>query len=85
MNVCEGTQRFQVDTGSLLLPDFHSKAERVIERFSLAFLCYNAFNSAEFVLRTPAPTLMGQVMHYSRIVSMPARHELFCIILDGNM
>jgi hypothetical protein len=83
MNVCEGTKRFQVDTGPLLLPDFASRAKRPAERFALAFICFNTFDAAEFVVRQPTPSRTGgkevaQVMHYGRIVRMPATHELFC-------
>jgi hypothetical protein len=83
MNVCEGTKRFQVDTGPLLLPDFTSRAARAVERLSLAFICYNTYDNGEFVLRQPTPVMVDgkevcQVMHYSRIVPMTAKHEIFC-------
>jgi hypothetical protein len=82
MNVCEGTKRFQVDTGPLLLPDFMSKGARAVERFGLAFICYNTYDTAEFVLRQPTPVVVDgkevcEVMHYSRIVSLSAKHEIF--------
>ncbi|MCC6442606.1 MAG: hypothetical protein IT210_04000 [Armatimonadetes bacterium] len=84
MNICEGTERFQVDTGPVPVPDMDSRAGRAVERFAMAFVCYNTFDAAEFVLRekTAVPQdgeAACKVMHYSRIVRMSARHELFCV------
>ena len=83
MNVSEGTKRFQVDTGPVLLPDFTAQAKRAVEKFHLAFICYNTFDAAEVVLRQPTPVVVdgkevGQVMHYARIVRLAAKHEIFC-------
>jgi len=83
MNVCEGTKRFQVDTGPVIVPDFGVKHASRITHHALAFIGYNTFNSAEFVLREPTPVAVDgkevcKVWHYSRIVRMAARHEIFC-------
>ena len=82
MNVVKSTNRFQVDTGPLLFPDFeaaqNSPQRRAIEKFSLAFTVYNTFDGAEFVLWQPTSVGDGtQVRHYSKAVPMPARHEIF--------
>lgn len=84
MNACEDTKRFQVDTGPLLLPDFASTAQRAVEKFSFGHVCYNTFDRAEFVVRQPTPVVIDgkdvcQVMHYGRIVAMPAKNEIFCV------
>lgn len=84
MNVCELTKRFQVDTGPLLIPDFTSQAKLPVERFQLAHVVYNTYTAAEFVVRQPTPVVVDgkevtKVMHYGKIVTLPARNELFCV------
>jgi hypothetical protein len=84
MNVCEKTTRFQVDTGPLLWPEFASKESLAVQRFALAFICYNTYADGEAVLRVPTPILVdgrsvSQAWHYSKIVPIKARHELFCV------
>ena len=49
------TGRFQVDTGPVLVPDFTSEAERVIDRLEMAHIAYNRLDRAEFILRRPTP------------------------------
>ena len=53
MNIHPERKRFQVDTGPLLFPDLSLTVERQIECFSIAFVCYNTFDLAEFILRVP--------------------------------
>lgn len=89
MNVCESTKRFQVDTGPVLFWDVGHGARDTGHKLlaprplSLAFICYNTNDSAEFVLREPTPVVVDgkevcKVWHYSRIVRVAARHEIFC-------
>ena len=49
------TGRFQVDTGPVLVPDFTSGAERIIDRLEMAYIAYNQLDRAEFILRRPTP------------------------------
>ena len=49
------TERFQVDTGPVLVPDFSSEAERAIDRLEMAYIAYNQLDRAEFILRRPTP------------------------------
>ncbi|MBI1914505.1 MAG: hypothetical protein HYS12_07175 [Planctomycetes bacterium] len=84
MNVCEKTTRFQVDTGPLLWPDFESKAKLAVERFDLGFIVYNTFADGEVVLRVQTPIVLkgkeaAKAWHYSKIVPIKAKHELFCV------
>lgn len=84
MNVQPETNRFQVDTGPVLLPDFEAKASRSIERLVMAFVCYNTFDRAEFVIRRPTPVQIAgrevcRVWHYSEIRVMPAEHRIFAV------
>ena len=55
MNVARHPDRWQVDTGPLLVPDFASSAARPIERLEVAHVVYNRLDRAEFILRRPTP------------------------------
>jgi hypothetical protein len=55
MNVTRDPARFQVDTGPVIVPDFASAAEHVVEQFDVAHVVYNRFDRAEFILRRPTP------------------------------
>jgi len=84
MNVRAQSPQFQVDTGPVLWPDFNSGASHLIERTAQAFVVYNTFDYAEFIVRRPTPVVAGarevaRVMHYSESVAMAARHELYCV------
>jgi hypothetical protein len=84
INVDPTAQRFQVDTGPLLLPDLSASLETAIEHFARAFIAYNTFDRAEFVVQVPTPLDPRQpegpaAAHYSRLVSMAARHEIFAV------
>lgn len=81
MNVRESDQRFQVDTGPILVPDWQSGAAAAAERFRLAFVCYNRFEGVEFVFRQPTPVGDGatRAMHYSQIEAAEARHEIYAV------
>ena len=81
MNSHPERKRFQVDTGPLLLPDLSLTVERQIECFSIAFVCYNTFDSAEFILRVPiavddASTGISSVPEYSDIWRLPAQNTI---------
>ena len=83
MNFHPERQRFQVDTGPLLLPDFTSDAEERIEWFDLAHVVYNTFDRAEFIIHQPTPVLKdGQevcsVAHYSGIRVYEAKNTILC-------
>ncbi|PYV15037.1 MAG: hypothetical protein DMG07_10675 [Acidobacteria bacterium] len=79
-------QRFQVDTGPLLVPDFTSQAEREIDRLEMAYIIYNRFDRAEFILRRPTRITeqssreASLVLHYAEARQYPART---CILSGG--
>lgn len=81
MNFLRRPPRFQVDTGPIIVPDTSSTASRAIERFAMAYLVYNTFDQAEFILRRPVAIGHGpaQAMttDYSTVVHVPAQHRLF--------
>jgi hypothetical protein len=69
MNVNDISVMYQVDTGPILLPDFTSTKERIVERFSLAYVAYNKPDEAYFVIQEPTPIKNDdKVSHYSRVV-----------------
>lgn len=81
INVLRRTPRFQVDTGPVIVPDFPSIAARTIERFDVAYLVYNTFDRAEFILRRPVAIGGGPARatttDYSTVTHFPARNQLF--------
>ena len=83
MNVLPEPPRFQVDTGPLILPDFGSTAEHVIERLGMAYAAYNTFDRVEFIRREPTtiPAAGGpfaRTTDYSLIEILSARNEIVC-------
>lgn len=82
MNYRPETPSFQVDTGPLLVPDFNSRAKKVIERLEMAHVAYNRLDKAEFILRQPTPIAdkdgkeLTRVLHYSKVYEHPARNEM---------
>jgi len=84
MNANDLETIFQVDTGPVLYPDFRSPADRLIDRFELAYLAYNDFPRAEFILQLPTSVPEGDpealvTPHYSAIRKLPARNSLWAI------
>lgn len=68
MNVNEERNVFQVDTEPVRFPDLEPKGKRKIEWFKPAYVAFNNFNSAEFVIQEPTPIGGGFfVNHYSNI------------------
>jgi len=83
MNVNDQAFMYQVDTGPILLPNFESKKERMIERFDLAYIAYNQMNEAYFVILEPTPikeNSSDMVSHYSRVIRLNANN--FVLSLD---
>lgn len=75
MNVARSPDRFQVDTGPLILPNIAATAERGVDRLDMAHVVYWRRDVAEFVLRRPIPTSDGSevsVTDYGEIVVLPA-------------
>ena len=83
MNVIREPQRFQVDTGPLILPNFSATTEHPVEMFDIAHVVYNVFDKAEFILRRPTPILEGdkplyKTTDYSVVQVLAARNDIFC-------
>ncbi|MFN8511063.1 MAG: hypothetical protein U0232_12425 [Thermomicrobiales bacterium] len=83
MNIQVERQRFQVDTGPLIVPDLAGQEEHWLDLFSLAHIIYNTFDRAEFICRQPTPIVrdgqeVARVNHYSDVRVYPARTTLLC-------
>jgi len=82
MNVNDMSVMYQVDTGPILLPDFTSTKERIVERFNLAYVAYNRPNEAYLVILEPTPIKErsnDKVSHYSRVIRFDARNLVIAI------
>jgi hypothetical protein len=84
MNVHAETGMFQVDTGPLPFPDETASGARAIHRLKLAFVAYNRFDRAEFILQQPTPIHRDghevcRVLHYADIRELPARSSILAL------
>ena len=83
MNVNDINNVYQVDTGPILLPDFMSDKERMVERFQLAFVAYNRLNETYFVTQTPTTIAAkdgAKTSHYSEIVRENAKNVVIALL-----
>ena len=84
MNFHEERQRFQVDTGPLIFPDFHLDDELLIDRCKLAHTVYNNFTYAEFVCKQPTPIFnadgkeVASAYHYSDYHELQVTNTMLC-------
>ena len=82
MNANDLRPAFQVDTGPVPFVDWTAEADSLLERFRLAFVVYNTFDRAEFILQVPTPLQGGAtVNHYSEVRVLPAKNALFALPL----
>jgi hypothetical protein len=82
MNIHDGRDLYQVDSGPVAFPDLSRRYARPAESLSLAFVAFNAPGSADFVIEGPTPISeagreVARVFHYSRLESLPAANRLF--------
>ena len=87
MNVKENPTRFQVDTGPLIIPDFNRVTARPVECFEVAYVVYNRFDEAQFILRKPVPIMQDDVpvrstTDYSEIKVLPVCNELLLAVSE---
>ena len=87
MNTIRATSTYQVDTGPVAFPDLTRRYERSVESLALAFVVFNAPHFADFVIEAPTPIRekgaegreIGQVHHYSQLLSLEAENRLYAI------
>lgn len=80
MNVHPPENRFQVDVGPILYPDFDSTAPSLVERLQLAYVMFNRLDAVEFALRVPTRVAEGHsatTLHYSEVVKTAASSALY--------
>ena len=81
MNFRPETPSFQVDTGPLVLPDFSSSEESMIDRLVMAHVAFNRFDRAEFIIRLPTPIDESRpdgprTLHYAEVREYPATNQI---------
>ena len=80
MNANDIVPIYQVDTGPVPFPEWDSSAAVLAGRFRLAFVAFNAPDFADFVVLTPTELAPGALTpHYSEVVSLAARNEVWRI------
>ena len=84
MNILDEKQTYQVDTGPVAWPDLSRRYSRLVESISLAFVAFNVQHFADFVIEAPTPIAekgqeLCRVYHYSRLVSQPAKNQLYSL------
>ena len=84
MNVHPSKPLYQVDVGPVLYPGAGPGAVSMVERFQLAYVMYNRPGQAEFALRVPTRVdeSGAETLHYSTVVKLAAKHQLFSLGLD---
>lgn len=82
VNFSERERYYQVDTGPVLLPDFDTASDSLIERLQSAYVAHNCSDWAEFIVCVPTPLTDDiQVHHYSRSVRLDGvRNRLFAVV-----
>lgn len=79
MNIDVDGQKYQVDTGTLCLPDLSCRHEPVINCLKMAFVAFNGPCHADFITEEPTNVIDDghecvQVLHYSGRTRMPAQN-----------
>lgn len=78
MNIHDQRDLYQVDTGPVAFPDLSRRWDRWAECLSLAFVAFNTGDFADFVIEDETELRGGtKIHHYSRIVSLGSRNQLF--------
>jgi hypothetical protein len=82
MNIHDGKDMYQADTGPLAFPDLSWNWSRLADSLSLAYAAFNASHFADFVIEdaTPIPQPAGNtalVYHYSKRLSLKSANRLY--------
>lgn len=75
---------FQVDTGPVLFPDFALDHDHSCKMMSLAFVAFNVFTCADFILEAPTDIHRDgnhqvTVHHYSRRISLSSVNRIYAL------
>jgi len=87
ININSDRNLFQVDTGPIAWPDLASRDGKSADTISLAFIAYDSFSSADFIIEAPTQIKQEgrevcQVHHYSRILRSAAKNSIYAV--DGT-
>ena len=87
MNVSLEKSVYQVDTGPVVYPDLTQRYPRIIDSLRLAFVAFNAWQFADFIVEQPTPVIheghrQSEVYHYSQPFSLPATNRLLGLAVD---
>jgi hypothetical protein len=82
MNVQLERRRMQVDTGPLIYPDLDADEESEIKKLHFAFVCFNVYDVAEFILRGPTRVMrddeqVGTYIDYSNVRRVPIKNTFY--------
>ena len=78
-NVANDQRRWQVDTGSILLPDLAATAELPVGRMRMGYIVFNEWDWAEVVLRRIQADEDGSPgSHFSASRRLTVRNALYC-------
>lgn len=76
-NIAHGRERWQIDTGAVLLPDLAAKADLPIGRLRMGYVVFNTWDWAEVILRKPGPTATGKSA-FTDSRRLTVTNQLFC-------
>ena len=85
MNTRREGDNYQVDTGPLVFPDLSRRCTRQVESMNLAFVAFNAFHFADFVLEQPTEItsksgeMAWSVYHFSELITLESVNRLFAV------
>jgi len=84
MNIHNGKDLYQVDTGPVLFPDLENRKQKFVETVKLAYVAFNAPHSADFVCEVPTPIAEGgrevcRIYHFSQRHRLAAKNRIYCL------
>ena len=84
ININAQRNLYQVDTGPVAWPDLSIRSTRLADTISLAFVAFNSFSAADFIVEAPTPIVedrqeTAKVHHYSHILRCPAQTSIYSI------
>lgn len=81
MNANERDDIYQTDTGPIILPDFASEPDEMLQRLELAFAAFNCAKWIEMLVRVPTQVNEDvNVYHYSESLRFDARNEVIRLL-----
>jgi hypothetical protein len=76
-NIAHGRERWQIDTGPVLLPDFSAKSPLAIGRLRSGYIVFNSWDWAEVIHRPPRSP-RGVKSWFTAGRRLTARNAIFC-------